>query len=494
MSDLKGHAVRGAGASIFARFSSYGISMAGTIVLARILTPDDFGLIAMVAAFSLLLQNFGVNGFTEAVIQSTDLDHRKLSTLFWINSGVNGLLALSFVALSPVLAWFYKEPRLQGIASVMALTIFFAGLSTQHRALLARNMQFYKVTAIELAATSGSIVLAIALSLIGSGYWSLVGRRVMLPAVGLVMAWLLCGWRPGLPSMRAGVAPLVRFALNTYGNFTVSYFARNLDKILLGWKHGAQSLGSYNNAYNLFVMPVNQLSYPLTNVAIATLSRLREDEERYRRYYLNAVSVLSLIGMAASVVLTVSGRDIVLFLLGSKWEEAGQILTVFAPGVGLMIVYATNNWLHLSLGRAERMLRWGIFSFVFTALALLAGLPFGAMGVAAAYTLSFHVLVIPGLWYAGKPIQIGVLSVLGVIWRYYLAAAASAAAVYGIFSAAGWPLGQGRFAGLTGSMVLSGVLYLLLVVLLHGSFEPITRCLRLMGEFKNRRSGKNAEE
>ena len=158
---------------------------------------------------------------------------------------------------------------------------------------------------------------------------------------------------------------------------------------MLGRKWGSQELGNYDRAYHLFVMPVNQLIAPLSGVALATLSRLRDDSERYQRYFIKALSLLSLIGMLLSVIMTINGRDIVLFLLGSQWESTGIIFSALGPAIGMTVIYGTIGWLHLSLGYPERWLKWGIVALVFTILALLAGLQFGALGVALADSLSF---------------------------------------------------------------------------------------------------------
>lgn len=215
---------------------------------------------------------------------------------------------------------------------------------------------------------------------------------------------------------------MLKFGMNIYGNFATNYFSRNLDKILIGWRHGAQSLGYYERAYYLFVMPVNQLSYPLTSVAVAALSRLRDDPEKFQSYYLRALSMIAFVGMPLSAILTLIGKDFLLLLLGPQWARAGEIFAVFGPGIGILLIYGTHGWLHLSLGRADRWLRWGIIELIFTPLCFLLGLSFGAIGVAFAYTASFYVLLVPGLWYAGRPIHLTVLSLLSGIWRQYLSA------------------------------------------------------------------------
>ncbi|MFX1590784.1 MAG: oligosaccharide flippase family protein, partial [Promethearchaeota archaeon] len=210
--------------------------MIGTIVLARLLTPADFGLVAMVTVFSLLLRNFGMRGFTEAIIQSEVINHKKISTLFWIHVVISFSLALIFISLSPLIAWFYKEPRLVSITIVIALSFIFSALSTQHLALLKRNMEFYKIAANEISAAAISCVVAIVLAWQGGGYWSLVARRVVPIVAMAVGAWILCGWLPGLPVRGTGVKPMLKFGINTYGNFATNYFSRNLDKVLIGWR------------------------------------------------------------------------------------------------------------------------------------------------------------------------------------------------------------------------------------------------------------------
>ena len=421
-SGFKGRALRGVGVTVFSQVSIYSIQMIGTIILARLLTPNDFGLVAMVTAFSLLLQNFGLRGFTEATIQSDVINHKRISTLFWIQVALTLAVTLFFICLSPVMAWFYGEPRLKAITVVIALSFIFNALSTQHLALLARSMQFSKIAVNEVIAQVIGQIVPIGLVLLGWGYWALVARRVVPFAAMAVGAWMLCRWVPRLPAWDAGVKPMLKFGMNTYGNFATNYFSRNLDKVIIGWRFGANSLGHYERAYYLFVMPVNQLSNPLTNVAVSALSRLRDNPEKFRTYYLKAVSMLALIGMPLSAILTLSGKDILLLLLGPQWSQAGEVFTIFGPAIGITLIYATHGWLHLSLGRADRWFRWGIVELITCAFCFAIGLQFGVIGVAIAYTASFYALIGPGLWYAGKPADITFSIVILAIWKYCLSA------------------------------------------------------------------------
>ncbi|NIR50641.1 lipopolysaccharide biosynthesis protein [candidate division KSB1 bacterium] len=484
--DLKKHALRGAGAVVFFNMSAYGIQMIGTIILARLLAPDDFGLISMVTAFSLLLQNFGVNGFTEAIIQRKEINHKLISTLFWINFVLSLALTLLLMALAPFISGFYKEPRLVSITIAIASSVIFAGLSTHHLALMKRNMHFYGVSAIQVSATLLSVILAIALTGLGWGYWALVARRIALPLATAVGAWILCSWRPGLPALRTGVKAMLRFAINTYGNFTVNYFSRNLDKMLIGWRFGTQSLGFYDRAYHLFSMSANQLTHPVTSVAVAALSRLCNNPERYRRYYIHALSMIAFVGMPISAMLFLIANDLTLLLLGPQWNKTGQILSIFAASLGIMLLYSTHGWLHLSLGRPDRWFRWGIIAFVVTTLSFLVGLPFGILGVTIAYTVSFYLLIGPGLWYASRPINLKFAPLVSEIWRYCLCAVGAGFLCWYILYSVDWTsaifLELNVFIRIIVSFLLCGSVYLLLIIVAYQSVQPISQFKSVLRE------------
>jgi O-antigen/teichoic acid export membrane protein len=419
---LKGRALKGASVTLVAQVVCFGIQTIGVILLARLMTPGDFGLVTMVLTISLLLQNFGVNGFTEAIIQMKEIDHKKVSTLFWINVASSVLLTLLFIASSPVIVWFYKEARLHSIIMAIAASIVLAGLSVEHLALLRRSMQFSRIAANDVVAATISIVIPISLAWRGWGYWALVAKWIMLPLVTTIGAWVICRWRPGLPSRGSGVKPMLAFAMNTYGNFVMSYFRRNIDKVLIGRVYGNGPLGAYDRAYHLSSMLPTQIVMPIYSVAVSTFSRLCDDPYTFRSKYLKVLSILSFIGVPLSAALTITSSDVILLILGPQWEETGQIFCAFGVSIGVIIIYITHGWLHLSLGTPDRWLRWGVIEFGVSLLCFLIGLPFGALGVAIAYSLSYFILVGPALWYAGKPIQLKMTLVLSELWRYYVSA------------------------------------------------------------------------
>ena len=484
--DLKSRAVRGAGITVFSQTLVYAVQTISTIVLARLLTPNDFGMVAMVTVFSMLLINFGVNGFTEAIVQQKEINHGQLSTLFWVNLAMNTIIAVIFMAISPFIARFYREPRIELVGIVMAVPILFTGLSTEHAALLRRNMKFHRIAAIDIGASVISVSIAIAMAFGGLEYWAVVSRQVIVFISSAVGAWILCRWRPGLPRLGVGVIPMVRFALNTYANFCLTYFNRNVDKILIGKYYGPESLGNYDRAYHLSSLLPNQLTMPLANVAFATLSRLRDEPEKYRYYYGRVISTLAFISFPLSAVLTIEGKDLILLILGSQWEGAGVIFTALGPGIGMTVLYSTHGWLHISLGRADRWLHWGIIAFIATVIFYLMGLPFGALGVAIAYSGTYYILIIPALIYAGKPMKLNYSFFWRAMGKYFLSAVAAGCVCWYITNCLNYT--SNFFAELNTllriivSSVLCVITYVLFVVSFYRSIDPVLQLLTLFRE------------
>lgn len=483
---LRQIAVRSAGVTLLSGGMGLAIQVVATAVLARLLTPTDFGLVTMVTTFSLLLANFGFNGLTEAIVQREEIDHALASALFWINFAAGLLLTIGFAAAASLLARFYHDPPVREVTIGISLTIVLTSLSVVHLALLKRAMQFSKVSLNDVCARMAAVVVSIVLGWAGWGYWALVAGAIALPLSASIGAFILCRWIPGAPRRVAGTTSVLRFALHTYGNFSVNYFSRNTDNLLVGWRFDARSLGFYKKAYDLFALSANQLVASITVVVVAALSRLDKNSAQYRRYLLGALTVMAFVGMGLAAGLTLAGKDMIRLLLGPGWEPAGRIFTFFGPGIGVMILYYTHGWIHLSIGRPDRWLRWAIVEFIATCLLFLLGLPWGPMGIAVAWTVSFWIMTIPAMWYAGKPIGLGVTPVLSVVWRYVVASLLAGSLtdllVRAIPSLTGAPGAAGALLRVVIISVVLGFLYLGAVVLLHGGFAPLYQIAGLVRE------------
>ena len=484
--ELSKSTVRNAGITIFAQGSVFAINLISMLFLARILAPTDFGLVTMVTTFSLLVASFGLAGLTEAVLQTEEINSSLASNLFWINISGGLILSVAFGAAGSLLARFYSDPRITKVAIGFSVAIFFSIAPVLHLSLLKRAMRFGPISANDIIGRFAAVLTTICCALLGWGYWALVAGAIVQPIVVSIGAWILCPWIPSLPQHAPGTGKMVRYATHVYGRYSLNYCTGNLDNLLVGWRFGAAALGFYKKAFDLFVLPSSQLLSPILAVVVTTLSRKNKDRDDYKRYFMKGLCIVTFVGMAVSADLTLIGRDAVRLLLGAKWGEAGRIFTYFAPGIGMMLVYQTTGWIHLSLGTTGRFLRWTILELSVTGLLFLLALRWGPIGIAGAWTASFCILTIPAFWYAGKPIDLKVGYVLNAIWRYILAALIAGLSCAAIVARMRWhplvePFGlAGTVTRIVTNSSFFTLLYLGIIIIMFGGIEPLREFTRLL--------------
>lgn len=397
---------------IAARCVAVGSQLASMIVLARLLGPHDFGLTATIFAligFGPMLIDLGTS---EATSQKPHITEAEVSFLFWLNAAIGGVLAILLAACSGIIATFYGEPALSGIAVVSSLTFIAAGVSTQHLALLRRAMQFRSLAVLDICTNVISSVISIAMAFTGWGYWSLVAKPVAMSIITVIAAWMSCPWVPGWPKRTTEANASVRFGLGVVGFSVTDSFAQSADRLALGYFYGVGVVGYFQNAYLFYTNLMLLLAGPLHNIAVSSLSKLRNNLDDFKRSYTAALSALSFISALAFALLAVTGPDLVVILLGQKWAPAGPVLSLLAVRGIAQTVERTLGWLHVPLGRSDRWMRWGFFSAVCQVVAVFAGLPFGLIGVAAAGAIAIYILFVPALVYAGRPAGIGAKDVL----------------------------------------------------------------------------------
>ena len=484
--ELRRLAVRGAAATVSASALALGAQVFSTVILARILTPGDFGVVTMATTFSLLLASFGINGFMDAIIQFEEMDRYTASNLFWLNSAIGLLLAIGFAASGSLLARLYGNPLVANVAAGLAVGIFIAALSAIHQALLKRAMRFTGTSANDVIGRAVNTVVSILLALRGWGYWSLVAGIIAQQLSVTIGAWSLCRWFPSWPRRTGKTGVAVWFAAKVYGRFCLGYSTQNIDNLLVGWRFNAVALGFYKKAYDLFALTGSQLIAPLHNVALASLSKLNQDPVRFKRYLANSLGIIAFVGMGVSADLTLVGKDVVRLVLGPKWVESSRIFELFGPGIGVMLLCGAMGWIHLSLGNPGRWFRWSLVELGVTVSLFLAALPWGPAGIAAAWSLSYWTLLVPGFWYAGRPIGFGASSLLSAIWRH-----AAAALLAGLATAAiirGTPIWDmpSSTSGALWDIIIISVMFLAFYlgagITLHGGLAPLRLLASLMRE------------
>jgi O-antigen/teichoic acid export membrane protein len=480
--DLRGRSVRGGAVTLANQALKFIFTLGSMAILARLLTPEDFGLIAMVVVIIGFIAIFKDMGLAMATVQRAEISHDQVSTLFWINLSISLGIMIVTAAVSPVLAWFYKEPRIIAITIVLAGTIVFSGLTVQHQALLRRQMRYTALAVIEIIAIFAGSLAAILSAIAGLGYWSLVVLHAVREIAITAGVWTACGWRPGPPVRKSGVRTMLTFGAHLTGFNIVNYLARHVDKMLIGWYWGATPLGLYNNAYRILLLPIQQINSPLTSVAVPALSRIQNDPERYRSYYRRGILLTVTAGMPIVAFLFVTAEDAVLTFLGSQWLDAVPIFRALGPAAFIGAFNVATGWVYVSLGTTRRQLAWGLFASAVTVLAYAIALPWGPIGVALSFSIVLVVLRYPSIVYCFRRSHLR-LSDLGIaLWRPATASIAAGAFLYAVSRVFAFELPVA--VSLSLDFVIYGIFYILIWIALPRGRRSVRDIVAIVRELK----------
>jgi len=464
--ELKRKSVRGGAAIIVNQAVVMGLQIVTTVVLARLLSPSDYGLQAMVLTLTGFFSLFRDAGLSVASVQRQNLDHEQISTLFWINQAIGGFLTIVVAASAPLLAAFYKDPRLYWITVASATIFLLHSLSIQHRALLDRAMRITTSVKIDIIACTIGAVVAIAMGAFGFGYWALICQNIALPLIGTIGVWIAMPWMPGKPRWTEDLRSMVRFGSTVTVNSFITYLAYNAEKVLLGRYWGSAPLGLYGRAYQLTNLPVQQLTGSMGSVAFPMLSRLQHDPERLRRSYLKSHSVV--VSLTVPVVFTCGlfADEIVRLLLGPKWDGAAPILRCLSPTMLVFALLNPLNWFMRATGLVERSLKIALVICPIVIVAVAVGLHWGPIGVAVGYSTAMVVLFIPLVLWAKHNTGITGADYFDAVKRPLMAGVLS--------GAAGWVVGYVNHGFLNPivllgvELIVSFVVYALLLLFVMG--------------------------
>jgi polysaccharide transporter, PST family len=442
-SEWRRRSLHGTIATIAAQGLRLAVQLGSQVLLVRLLTPADFGLVAMVAPVVAFAQLFGRMGLLEAVVQRPTISEDELSGLFWINVGIGAALALVLVLGSPAIAWLYGQPRTAGIASCLGALLFVGGCSALPMALMNRRLRFVPLAGIDVAATFATGGVGVAAALLGCGYWSLVLMQVANALVVLVLAWGLAGWRPSWPRRVPGLTRLLRFGSQVTASSLVHALSYSLDNVLVGLVWGAVPLGFYERGFGLMLRPVIQLTTPFTRVAVPLLSRLQDEPEHYRAAYARLLRAVLFATTPAILFAIVMAPALVPLVLGRRWLAVTPLFVWFGVSALLSPVNSSTNWLFISQNRPQQEVRWNAIGAGISLVAVLIGLPWGALGVAAARVSLGGLLRTPTLWWAvTRHGAVGGRDLFRALYPTCIAGAAAFVALwfgYGLFAAHGLP-------------------------------------------------------
>jgi polysaccharide transporter, PST family len=422
------HALRSGAVSIVARSVNAAIQIGSVLFLARLLSPEDYGLVGMVTAITGFAPVLVDLGSRDAIVQRARITEEEVSALFWITQAVGIGFAAMIAGGGPLIAHFYGEPRLTMIAVVSSLTFITSALTAQHYALLRRAMKFQELGIIEVIANFLGASLAVAMALYGLHYWALVTRPIASAMFLAAGSWIQCRWIPGRPRLTSEVKSMLRFGLNVTGFTMFDFAGKSADRVAIGYRTGAASLGYYQNAAFVYDNLIDIIVGPLHGVAVSALSKLRDNYVELRRSWAKALSTLAFFSAPAFGLLAATSQDLIVLLLGPKWARSGVLLSILALRGIPASIERTCGWLHVTAGRTDRWMRWGMALAGAQFVALCLALPYGPTGIVTAYVVLMFILFIPAIAYSGRPLNIGAGAVCKVVWRPITAALVATAA------------------------------------------------------------------
>ncbi len=401
--NLKGRTISSGLVTALGQATQFVITLGSTVVLARMLLPGDFGLVAMVTTVLGFFRIFKEAGLSTATVQRQDITHAQVSNLFWINVAVGAAVTACVALSAPVIAWFFRDPRLIAVTLSLSATFLLTGATVQHMALLNRQMRFKAITSIQVVSLAAGVAIGIGMAWLNYGYWALVGSQVVTPLCTCILAWTASRWRPQSFVRRSGTRPMVRFGFDlTAGGFIWS-MAQGVDALAIGRLYGPTEVGLYSRALALLARPLEQGLSPVEAVLLPTLSRLQAQPDRYRRSFLTVFESVVLAGSVAGGLLVALAHPLTLLVLGARWERASVIFAACALGAVFYPTVSVCTWLFASLGRGRDSLRSCFIGAAVTVCAYLAGLPFGAAGVAIAYSAASVSIILPVVFHiAGR--------------------------------------------------------------------------------------------
>ncbi|MCE5229780.1 lipopolysaccharide biosynthesis protein [bacterium] len=384
--DLKERSIRGGALTLSAQAVKFCMQFGTTAVLARLLVPGDFGLIAMVMAVTGFVAMFKDAGLSMATLQRAEIDHAQVSSLFWINVGLSFILMLIVAALAPALAWFNHEPRLFGITLVFAATFIFSGLTLQHLALLRRQMRFGALVAIDLTTALTRVTTGIVMAVLGFGYWSLVGMAVAEAVANCALVWIASPWRPGRFTRGCGIGPMLSFG----GFLTVAslfnYACENLPLVLIGRFLGSGPVGLFDRAYRLTLMPMSQMSSPIASVAIPALCRVQDEPERFRGICRRLILIACGVTVPMAVVGVLVAPELIHVYLGEKWSRAAGLFACLSPLAATESISVIAVWILMTTGNSKACFQFSIWNAILSGASILLGLHYGLEAAALSFS------------------------------------------------------------------------------------------------------------
>lgn len=384
-------------------------------VLARLLPPEAYGLMAMatvVTNFAYLFRDLGTGA---ALIQAREVRPALQDTLHWSNVLFGLLLALALTLMAPMVARIFREPELLQVLCLLAWIFPLASLGVVRQAMLEREQAFARVAMAEIAAALLALLLALGMAWAGAGVYSLVAQVIVATLISTILLAGLAGFRPHLRWQRSEFAAVAGFSGNLSLFNLVLYLARNADSMVIGRLLGSAPLGIYALAYRVMLFPVQNMSHVASRALYPVLSRCQDDVANMATLYLRTLGFIAFLAAPLMAGLFALREPFVEAVFGPQWSAVSGVLAWLAPVGFLQAVVSTTGTVCMARGRTGLMLRLGIFSTALQLVAFVVGARWGIEGVAACYLLANLINAVPALYFSGRLIGVSMRQIFACL-------------------------------------------------------------------------------
>ena len=377
---------------------NWGSNLATTIVLlilARLLGVRTFGLVALASVFIAFLQIFQRQGLAQAVVQRADLKPGHLNAAFWISAASGVVLTVVGIAAADPVAfvlakWQPKPINVVLLASVirwLSVSFLITALGNTPQAILRRDLAFKSLALRSLAASLVGGIVGVAMALNGFGVWSLVGQRLTSALAGAITVWIACRWWPGFAVSTRHFRDLFGFGIYFMGNEIVGFLNRRMPDLLIGAFLGTAALGYYTVGFRLLLIMTRLFTQTISGVALPTFSRLQHDHAQMQQALLTATRMTSLLAIPAFLGMAVLAPELVVGLMGEKWNQSVPIMQILAFIGIVQSITLFNGSVIIACGKPSWNLGLGLINAVANVVVLAIALPWGIVAVAAAFVI-----------------------------------------------------------------------------------------------------------
>lgn len=434
------------------------IQLFSLVVLSRLLTPAEYGLLAMstvVINFVYLLRDMGT---AAAVIQRETLTEDVTSTVFWLNVGTGFVLGLSLVLLAPVISAGFKTPALTPVLWVLAMVFPISGTSAVHQSLQERANGFRTIARVEVVSSLVGLAVAMALAYLGCGVYALAFQILAAITCATIQLWFASPWRPTWRWSQAEFKSLLGYSGNFTGFTIINYFARNADSMIIGRVLGQVQLGIYAQAYRVMMFPLQSMTFVANRALFPVMSRQQSEPAQMGQLYLRSLGMIATITAPLMAGLWLLRDPFVDVVLGHQWGQVAVILAWLAPVGLIQSVVSTNSTVFMATGRTNLLMRLGLFNTVLQLTAFFIGTRWGIEGMAACYLVANAINFFPAFYVTLKQVDATLLDLGRAIWRPLAAAAGMVLLLMPVASLLR-EHGAGQIATLAAGSLIGALLY-----------------------------------